>query len=147
MLFFFIICYSMNTFYTIFCFLLNNSFKITPSREFALCHLMLCVTPFLNKKFLRKPFCSLRLAFQRPIYDVSKFFLILALYVASEMTGHDLLVELLSSLLSNYCIAFGFTNLTWTTRTIPFIDNTRLSPTHDLPFWNLLTTFLKKRND
>ena len=44
--------------------------------------------PFLNKASLSKSFGSLRSAFQRAIYDVSKFFLVLAFFGEFEMTPH-----------------------------------------------------------
>ena len=61
--------------------------KKCTSWEFALCRQLLYVTPFLNKTSLSKSFCSLRLGFQRAIYDASKFFLVLAFFGAFEMTA------------------------------------------------------------
>ena len=58
------------------------------SWEFALCHQLFFVTPFLNKSNPSKSFCSLRLGFQRAIYDVSKFFLVLAFFGDFEMITH-----------------------------------------------------------
>ena len=45
-----------------------------PSWEFALCCQLVYVTSFLNKTSLSKSFCSLRVDFQRAIYDTSRFF-------------------------------------------------------------------------
>ena len=58
-----------------------------PSWEFALCRQLLYVILFLNKTSLSKSFCSLRLGFQRAIYDASKFFLVLVFFGAFEMTA------------------------------------------------------------
>ena len=46
-----------------------------PSWEFALCHQLPYVTPFLNKTNLSKSFCLLRSGFQRPIYDKRAMYL------------------------------------------------------------------------
>ena len=58
------------------------------SWEFALCRQSLYVTPFLNKASLSKSFYSLRLGFQRAIYDGSKFFLVLPFFGSFEMKAN-----------------------------------------------------------
>ena len=89
---------------------------------------------FLIKPSLLKSSCYLRSGFQRPMCDASKFFLVLGSFGAVEMTAHIKQWLMLSRWLwtfswimmfipSNFYITFGFTNVTWTTRTIPFIDN------------------------
>ena len=89
---------------------------------------------FLIKPSLLKSSCYLRSGFQRPMCDASKFFLVLGSFGAVEMTAHIKQWLMLPRWLwtfrwimmfipSNFYITFGFTNVTWTTRTIPFIDN------------------------
>ena len=100
---------------------------------------------FLIKPSLLKSSCYLRSGFQRPMCDASKFFLVLGSFGAVEMTAHIKQWLMLSRWLwtfswimmfipSNFYITFGFTNVTWTTRIIPFIDN----------IW-LIIVFISKR--
>ena len=58
------------------------------SWEFALCHQLLFVTPFLNKTSLSQSFCLFRSGLQRAINDTSKFFLVLTFFWTFEITAH-----------------------------------------------------------
>ena len=57
-------------------------------REFVLSHYLLYVTPFLNKVSHSKSSFSLRSGFQGAIYDASKFYLFLELFVVFKITCH-----------------------------------------------------------
>ena len=89
------------------------------------------VIPFLNNESILSFFFLWRSGFQRAIYGDFIFFLVLAFFGAFEMIAHvKHWLMLLPSCdgselyISNFYITSGFTNVTWTRRTISFIDNT-----------------------